>query len=73
MHNARAEVFPHYRSKTMKKFFLTLAAVATLVAVTGCNSLRTPSTGEHANKVYYWTFFGISIESAVYGDNLLVK
>lgn len=57
----------------MKKFFLTLAAIATLVAVTGCYSLRTPSAGEHAGKVYYWTFFGISIESLVCGDDLLVK
>jgi len=27
----------------MKKFFLAVAALATLVAVTSCGSLRTPS------------------------------
>ncbi len=57
----------------MKKFILTLAALATLVAVTGCYSLRTPATGERAKNVYYWTFFGISIESAVAGDGLVVN
>ena len=57
----------------MKKFFLALAALATLVAVTSCGSLRTPPSGANANKVYYYTFFGISVESAVYGDGLVVN
>lgn len=57
----------------MKKFFLGLAALVTLVAVTSCGSLRTPSAGAHADKVWYDTFFGISIESLVCGDGLLVK
>ena len=57
----------------MKKFFLGLVALAALVAVTSCGSLRTPSAGEHADKVWYDTFFGISIESLVCGDGLLVK
>lgn len=56
----------------MKKFFLAVAALATLVAVTSCGSLRTPS-GANNNKVWYHTFFGVSIESAVYGDGVLVK
>ena len=57
----------------MKKFFLALAALATLVAVTSCGSLRTPSNSSRTDKVWYDTFFGVSIESAVYGDGLIVK
>ncbi len=57
----------------MKKFFLTLAAVATLIAVSSCGSLRTPTAGERTNNVWYNTFFGISIESVVCGDGLIVK
>ncbi len=57
----------------MKKFFLALAALATLVAVASCGSLRTPSEGARTDKVWYDTFFGISLESAVYGDGLIVK
>ena len=56
----------------MKKLVLLAAAVATLVAVTGCGSLRTPS-GANNEKVWYNTFFGISIESAVYGDGIIVN
>ncbi len=51
-----------------------IAGVAIVLAVlTGCGSLRTPSTGKNTNKVWYDTFFGVSIESAVYGDGILVK
>ena len=57
----------------MKKFFLTLGAIAMLTMMTGCYSMRTPSSGERSNKVWYNTFFGVSIESAVYGDGILVK
>ena len=56
----------------MKSFLTLIAAVALIVTLTGCGSLRTPSSGENANKVYYSTFFGVSIESAVYGDGLIV-
>ena len=56
----------------MKKFLLAAAAAATLVAMTGCGSLRTPS-GARNEKVWYHTFFGISIESAVYGDGIIVR
>ena len=56
----------------MKKLLLGLAAVAALAAMTGCGSLRTPS-GERNEKVWYHTFFGISIESAVYGDGIIVN
>lgn len=57
----------------MKKFFMIAGAVAMLAMMTGCYSMRTPSTGERNNKVWYNTFFGISIESAVYGDGIIVK
>ncbi|MBP5638413.1 MAG: hypothetical protein J6X55_02980 [Victivallales bacterium] len=55
----------------MKKIMMIAAAVA-LMALTGCGSLRTP-TGANNNKIWYNTFFGISIESLVYGDGLLVN
>ena len=56
----------------MKKL-LTIAAVALVaVAFTGCGSARTPLAGPRSKNVWYNTFFGISIESAVYGDGLVV-
>lgn len=57
----------------MKKIAMLVALVATAVAMSGCSSLRTPATGERAGKVYYNTFMGLSIESAVYGDGFLVN
>jgi len=52
---------------------MMLIAAAVLVAtLTGCGSLRTPGSGVNANKVYYSTMFGISIESAVCGDGIIV-
>ena len=62
-----------FLEQTMKKFFLGLVALAALVAVTSCGSLRTPSASPRTDKVWYNTFFGISIESLVCGDELLVK
>jgi len=56
----------------MKKIFMVAAAAALLAVMTGCGSLRTP-TGKNNNKVWYNTFFGISIESAVYGDGIIVN
>ena len=56
----------------MKKFALIAAAVVVAVAFTGCGSMRTPASGARSKNVYYRTFFGISIESAVYGDGLIV-
>ena len=56
----------------MKKAFLLAAAAALLGLMTGCGSLRTPS-GANNQKIYYNTFFGISIESLVYGDGLIVN
>jgi len=57
----------------MKKLLLVAAVAMTALALTGCMSLRTPKSGARAGNVYYNTFFGISIESAVYGDGLIVK
>ncbi|WP_294509054.1 hypothetical protein [uncultured Victivallis sp.] len=57
----------------MKKFLILAAAAGLLCAVTGCGSLRTPTSGENSKSVYYSTFYGISIESLVYGDGLIVK
>ena len=57
----------------MKKIATVLAIVAVSLAMSGCMSLRTPAKGPRAGKVYYNTFMGISIESAVYGDGLVVS
>ena len=57
----------------MKKLLALTAAVLVAAAVTGCMSARTPSSGPREDNVYYYTFFGISLESAVYGDGLIVK
>ena len=56
----------------MKKLLILAVAVIAAVAFTGCGSLRTPDRGKRAKKVYYNTFFGISLESAVYGDGLVL-
>ncbi len=57
----------------MKKLMLAAFAALTVLAITGCGSLRTPRTGENSKWVYYNTFFGISLESAVYGDGLVLR
>lgn len=56
----------------MKKALMIAGAVIVLAAMTGCGSLRTPK-GANNNKVWYNTFFGVSIESAVYGDGIIVN
>ncbi len=56
----------------MKHLMMLIAAAVLISTLTGCGSLRTPSSGVNANKVYYSTFFGVSIESAVYGDGIIV-
>jgi uncharacterized protein YceK len=56
----------------MKSFLMLIAATALALTMTGCGSLRTPPAGPNANKVYYNTFFGVSVESAVYGDGVIV-
>ncbi len=57
----------------MKKLMLLAVAALMVCAVTGCGSLRTPKSGERSKTVYYNTFFGLSIESGVYGDGFIVK
>ena len=57
----------------MKKLLILAAAAGLLCAVTGCGSLRTPTSGDNSKSVYYQTFYGISFESLVYGDGLIVK
>lgn len=57
----------------MKKLLIVAAAALVALTITGCMSLRTPTSGPRAKNVYYNTFFGISIESAVYGDGLIVN
>ena len=56
----------------MQKIVILIALIASVVAMSGCSSLRTPTNGPRAGKVYYNTFMGLSIESAVYGDGFLV-
>ena len=57
----------------MKKFMWIILAVVTMLVFTGCGSMRTPSKGANKDKVYYQTFFGFSIESAAFGDGIIVK
>ncbi len=56
----------------MKKALMFIAAVAVVAVIAGCGSLRTPTSGKNSKNVYYNTFFGLSIESAVYGDGVIV-
>lgn len=56
----------------MKKLLMLTAVAAMAFALTGCNSLRTPKSGERNKNVYYVTFMGISFESLIYGDGLIV-
>ena len=57
----------------MKKFLMLLVLAAVVVAVSGCGSLRTPTSGPRSKNVYYNTFFGLTIEGAVYGDGLVIS
>lgn len=56
----------------MKKLLVLVAAAIMVCALSGCGSLRTPKKGERSKYVYYQTFFGISLESLVYGDGIIV-
>ena len=56
----------------MKKFLIIAAAACVALVLTGCGSARTPTSGARSKNVYYNTFFGISVESLVYGDGLVV-
>lgn len=57
----------------MKKLLLLGLAAVVAVVISGCGSLRTPTSGARSKNVYYHTFFGLSIESAVYGDGIVVS
>ena len=57
----------------MKKLLLLTAAACIAMVVTGCGSYRTNTSGPRSKNVYYKTVFGISLESAVYGDGLVVS
>ena len=57
----------------MKKLIVLGLAAFIALAASSCGSLRTPTSGPNANNVYYHTFFGLSIESAVYGDGIVVS
>ena len=72
MHETRAYNSPIIQEQNMKKFFLAVAAIATIIAATSCGSLRTPS-GENNGKIWYQTFFGLSLDSAVAGDGFVVN
>ena len=54
----------------MKKVLALVMFTAMLAMLSGCGSLRTPN-GDRAGKVFYNTFFGLSIESALYGDGII--
>ena len=57
----------------MKKFAVILAAVLVAVAIAGCGSMRTPTSGARSKNVYYNTFFGVTIVGAVYGVGLIIS
>ena len=57
----------------MKKLLILAVAVVAAAAFSGCGSMRTPTSGPRSKNVWYSTFFGISLESAVYGDGLVVS
>ena len=56
----------------MKKLLVVAAAAAMVLALSACGSARTPTSGPRSKNVYYNTFFGVSIESLVYQDGLIV-
>ena len=57
----------------MKKLLILAVAAIAVGALSGCGSMRTPVKGPRAQNTYYKTFFGISFESLVYGDGLIVN
>ena len=57
----------------MKKLIIAVAVACVALALTGCGSARTPTSGPRSKNVYYNTFFGITIEGAVYGDGLIIS
>ena len=73
MWNSRESILKVQGDEIMKKIAFLVAALLVAVVFTGCGSLRTPSSGARSKYVYYNTFFGLSLESAVYGDGLVVS
>ena len=57
----------------MKKLAIVAFAIVMAAVVTGCGSMRTPASGARSKNVYYNTFFGVTIEGAVYGDGLIIS
>ena len=57
----------------MKKLLIVAAVAAMALVLTGCGSARTPTSGARKGNVFYNTFFGITIEGAVYGDGLVIS
>ena len=57
----------------MKKIVVFAVAALAAVVISGCGSSRTPTSGPRSKNVWYQTFFGLSIESAVYGDGLVIN
>ena len=57
----------------MKKLLVLAVAAIAVASLTGCGSARTPLSGPRAQNTCYNTFFGISIESLVYNDGLIVN
>jgi hypothetical protein len=60
------------RGFIMKKLLVLAALAAVAFVMTGCGSLRTP-VGQNNKKIYYNTFFGLSLDSAVEGDGFKVQ
>lgn len=55
----------------MKQFLVLAVGIVLVAALSGCGSLRTPATGPRAEKTFYATFFGLSVESALWGDGII--
>ena len=67
------QMYKEGRERIMKKLIMLVAVAALMVTLAGCGSLRTPTSGKNSKNVYYNTFFGLSIECAVYGDGIIVN
>ena len=61
------------KEKKMKKLLIVAAVAAMALVLTGCGSARTPTSGPRSKNVWYNTFFGITIEGAVYDDGLIIS
>ena len=57
----------------MKKLLIVAVVAAMALVLTGCGSVRTPTSGPRKGNVGYVTFFGITIEGLVYNDGLIIS